>query len=469
MRTLVERGAQTPLIVIATTRPEFRAPWSVRSHHSAISLSPLDRAQVARMVVELASRHALSKDVIEGVTERTGGVPLFVEEVTRLLLERGVEGGAHTIPPTLQQSIAARLDRLGPAREIAQIGAVIGRGFPHLLLQTVADLDEAALRSAVERLAEADILFIEGDGPQTNYRFKHALIQDAAYESLLRSRRQILHQRIAKALREKFADVVGPNRELIAHHLTQAGQNEPAIELGQGGRPRATSVGVPGGDRAFGQSDRTLGQGGRGSGRARPPLTGSASQRLKLQTSHGQAVMWAKGHAAEETKAAFTRVGELAAELGDAEVLGGTNFGRWVHSFFRGELGAAREMAESFLREAERAKQATEAGVAHRFLGLVLLYQGEFAGARANLDQALRIYDPERDREAKFRLGPNSKVAATSYLALVAWCFGDVTRARELIDEAVALAVESTHAPTLANIYTFKAILETLCEGAQQF
>jgi hypothetical protein len=151
------------------------------------------------MVGELASRHSLSEDVIEGVSERTGGVPLFVEEVTHLLLERGVGGGAQAIPPTLQQSLAARLDRLGAAREIAQVGAVLGRGFPHALLQAVAGLDEPALRSAVERLAEADILFVKGDGSQANYRFKHALIQDAAYESLLKSRRQVLHRLAAKS------------------------------------------------------------------------------------------------------------------------------------------------------------------------------------------------------------------------------------------------------------------------------
>src|SRR5271165_6880458 len=222
MRALAERGAQVPLLVMATTRPEFRPPWSVRSHHSVISLSPLDRVQVAKMVGELASRHALSKDVIEGVNERTGGVPLFVEEVTRLLLERGVEGGAQAIPPTLQQSLAARLDRLGPAREIAQIGAVLGRSFSYTLLRDVASvaavadrgsaglseagyrgLGEAELQSALGRLAAADILFVEGDGARANYRFKHALIQDAAYESLLRSRRQALHRRAAEILRDQ--------------------------------------------------------------------------------------------------------------------------------------------------------------------------------------------------------------------------------------------------------------------------
>jgi class 3 adenylate cyclase len=181
MRALAERGAHAPLLIIATARPEFRAGWSVRSHHSVISLSPLDSAQIAKMVRELSSRHALTKDIIEGVSARTGGVPLFVEEVTRLLLERGEQGGAQAIPPTLQQSLAARLDRLGSAREPAQIGAVLGRWFSYALLQSLAGLDEGALQSSLERLVEADILFVEGDGAQATYRFKHALIQDAAY------------------------------------------------------------------------------------------------------------------------------------------------------------------------------------------------------------------------------------------------------------------------------------------------
>ena len=183
LRPLADRGAQAPLLLLATTRPEFRPSWSLRSHHSVISLSPLNRAGVARMVGEISARHALSKEVIEGVSERTGGVPLFVEEVTRLLLERGEQVGVQAIPPTLQQSLAARLDRLGPAREVAQIGAVLGRDFTYLLLRHVAEADEPALQASLDRLADADLLFVEGAPPQANYRFKHALIQDAAYQS----------------------------------------------------------------------------------------------------------------------------------------------------------------------------------------------------------------------------------------------------------------------------------------------
>ena len=199
---LADRGVQAPLLLLATTRPEFRATWSLRSHHSLISLSPLDRAGVARMVGEISARHALSKEVIEGVSERTGGVPLFVEEVTRLLIERGEQGGVQAIPPTLQQSLAARLDRLA-AREVAQIGAVLGRDFSYLLLRDVAEADEPTLQASLDRLTDADLLFVEGAPPEARYRFKHALIQDAAYESLLKSRRQALHRRAAEILRDQ--------------------------------------------------------------------------------------------------------------------------------------------------------------------------------------------------------------------------------------------------------------------------
>src|SRR5262249_50072554 len=187
--------------------------------HSTISLSPLDRRQVRDMISELAARHALAKEIVDNVTERSGGVPLFVEEVTCLLLERGEQDGVQAIPPTLQQSLTARLDRLGPAREVAQIGAVIGRDFSYQLVRAVAGIDDTPLQAALERLAEADILLVQGLPPEADYRFKHALIQDAAYENLLKSRRQVLHRRVAEMLRAADAAV---EPELLAHHFTQA-------------------------------------------------------------------------------------------------------------------------------------------------------------------------------------------------------------------------------------------------------
>jgi hypothetical protein len=157
LRGIAERGALAPLFFVATARPEFRAPWGMRSHHGTISLAPLDRAQVRDMVAELSARHALPREVVEDVAARTGGVPLFVEEVTRLLLERGEQGDIQAIPPTLQQSLMARLDRLGPSREVAQVASVIGRGFSYGLLRAVAGMADAPLQAALEKLADADI------------------------------------------------------------------------------------------------------------------------------------------------------------------------------------------------------------------------------------------------------------------------------------------------------------------------
>jgi predicted ATPase len=230
LRGIAERGAMAPLLVLLTARPEFRPSWGARSHHGAISLVPLDRYQVRHMVAELSARYALAKEVIEGVTERTGGVPLFVEEVTRLLLERGEQGGIQAIPPTLQQSLTARLDRLGPAREVAQIAAVIGRGFSYPLVRAVTEMEDEALQTALERLAEADILLVQGLPPDSEYRFKHALIQDAAYENLLKSRRQALHRRTGEVLRGQFAATAAAEPEMLAHHFTEAGLIEAAIE-----------------------------------------------------------------------------------------------------------------------------------------------------------------------------------------------------------------------------------------------
>jgi predicted ATPase len=181
------------------------------------------------MISELAARRALPKEVVDGVTERTGGVPLFVEELTRLLLERGEQGGIHAIPPTLQQSLTARLDRLGPAREVAQIGAVIGRDFSYALLRAVTGMDDTPLQAALDRLVDADILLVQGLPPDADYRFKHALIQDAAYENLLKTRRQVLHRRPGEALRDKFAGTAAAEPELLAHHFTQAGLTEPRL------------------------------------------------------------------------------------------------------------------------------------------------------------------------------------------------------------------------------------------------
>ena len=326
LRSIAERGALAPLFILATARPEFRPSWSMRSHHGTISLVPLDRAQVRDMVAELSARHALPSDVVDDVATRTGGVPLFIEEVTRLLLERGEQGGTQAIPPTLQQSLMARLDRLGAARELAQIGSVIGRGFSYTLLQAVAGIEDQPLQAVLEKLADADILLVQGVPPDSDYRFKHALIQDAAYENLLKSRRQVLHRRVAEILRDRFADTAAAEPEVLAHHFTRAGLTDAAIEWwGKAGdqalRRSAFQEAISHLGKAIEMADK---QGG-----AAPPSGEAAApcRRLKLQTSYGQAMIHARGYSAPETMAAFARAREMTAGVEDSS--------RTVLSLFR--------------------------------------------------------------------------------------------------------------------------------------
>jgi predicted ATPase len=445
MRGIAERGALTSLFVLLTARPEFRPSWGARSHHSTISLVPLDRYQVRHMVEELAARHALTKEVIEGVTERTGGVPLFVEEVTRLLLERGEQGGIQAIPPTLQQSLTARLDRLGPAREVAQIAAVIGRGFSYPLVRAVAKMEDEALATALERLAEADILLVQGLPPESEYRFKHALIQDAAYENLLKSSRQALHRRTGEVLRDCFPDAAAAAPEALAHHFTQAGLTDAAIEWwGKAG-------------------DQAL-QTGEGTSAA---TTVSASQRLKLQTDLAQALMWSRGFGSEESKAALIRARELAAAVDNPTERFKVYYGLWTGHGMRGELGLGREIAETFLREAEHGALTTERVVGRRLLGPMCYWQGDFVEAEANLIEALSIYDPERDHETRFRFGTDIGAMARAYLAIAKWLLGKVEPARALADEAVARAIETGHVGTLANTYFFKVHFEMVRGDAE--
>ena len=458
LRGIGEQGALAPLYVLATARPEFRPPWSMRSHHATISLAPLDRQQVRDMVAELSVRHALPKEIIDGVTERTGGVPLFVEEVTRLLLERDAQGGIQAIPPTLQQSLTARLDRLGQAREVAQVGAVIGRGFSYALLAAVVAMEDKPLQTALERLADADILLVQGLPPESNYHFKHALIQDAAYENLLKSRRQMLHRHVAEILRDRFPDTAAAQPEALAYHFTLAGLTDAAIEWrGKAGdqalRRSAFQEAISHLGRAIEMADSAAENASR-------TTTASASLRFKLQTNYGLAVAWSRGFAAAETTAVLTRAQELSAGADNSDERFTALYGQWVNSAMRGDLGLAQKTAETFLREAENGARMPETVAGLRYLGMILLWQGHFVEARTHLEEVLRTYDPGRDREAQFRFGTDSLASATIYLAQACWQLGDIKRARELGDEAIARAMDSTHGATLANTWTFKAGLE---------
>ena len=363
------------------------------------------------------------------------------------------------IPPTLQQSLAARLDRLGSAREVAQIGAVLGRDFAYSLLRDVAEIDEAALQASLDRLADADLLFVEGAPPEAKYRFKHALIQDAAYESLLKSRRQALHRRAAEALREANAEP-----EAIAHHFTQAGLDDPAIEWwGKAG------------DQALRRSafQEAIAHLGKAIAMADKEAVGSVAtvpeqSRVKLQTDYAQALVWSKGFAADETRAAFERTGDLAtrAEL-PAERFPAL-FGQFLSSLMHGDIRSAGQIAERFLQEAEAQGRLSEAGVGHRIVGLTSMFSGDLVEARKHLETALRTDDRERDSEVRERFALDTGVAARVFLALASWLGGDLQRASQLIEEAMVLGGHLGHLPDVIHALWYKVHIRCLRERSRE-
>ena len=446
---IAERGALAPLFAVATTRPEFRPPWSMHSHHGTVSLAPLDRRQVRDMVAQLSAQQALLREVVEDVVTRTGGVPLFIEEVTRLLLERGPQGGMQEIPPTLQQLLTARLDRLGPAREVAQIGAVVGRDFSYALIRAVANMEDAALQAALERLAEADILLVQGLPPESVYRFKHALIQDAAYENLLKSRRQALHRSVAEALRGNLAATAAAEPELLAHHFTQAGLTEAAIEwwgqAGQRSLERSALV------EAAEQLTRALVQIA-----TLPGTPALRRQQIKLQVSLMTPLVHVKGYAAPETKAAAERARlliEQAEALGeppeDPLLLFVVLYGFWAANYiaFNGDI--VRDLGAQFFALVE--KQATIAPqmIGYRLMGTSLLSTGEIAEARAHFDKGIALYDPTEHRTLATRFGVDVRVSILSYRSWALWMLGYPEAALADAEAALSDAREIGQAATL--------------------
>jgi len=361
------------------------------------------------------------------------------------------------IPATLQDSLAARLDRLAPVKEIAQIGAAIGREFSYPLLRAVAGRGEPALRTALAQLEESELLFRSGAPPDARYTFKHALVQDTAYETLLRSRRQILHRQIADALRGEFAAVAAAEPELVAHHLTQAGLDEPAIEWwGKAGdqalrrsafREAASHLG-----KAIELADKLA---------ATAPSAAPRIDRLRLQTSFGNALIWATGYHAE-TSAAFARARELASREEDVSERFSAYFGLWVGHFVRGEPSPMREMAELFLREATARPDCPEALVAHRIAGTTCWYFGDFAGAHDHCQKTVELYDQTRHGDFVNRFGTDPHAVAEVCDALALWGLGRVDEALRLADRALADAESAGHAPTMGLVFALAALLGLL-------
>jgi class 3 adenylate cyclase/tetratricopeptide (TPR) repeat protein len=451
----VERVRQLPVLALFTFRPDFEPPWVGLPNVSTLSLSRLDRSNVESIVARVTGGRPLPAEVTEQIVVKTDGNPLFVEELTKAVLEAGIlvedaEGyrldgplPPLAIPATLHDSLMARLDRLAAVKEIGQIGAAIGREFSYSLLRELVDRDEASLKDALAQLEAAELVFRRGDPPEAIYTFKHVLVQDAAYENLLKSRRQVLHQRIAQTLRDRFPVMAEIQPEVVAHHFTQAGLNEPAIEWGIKAGERALNRSANNEAIAHLEKAISLAEG----------LADGPPQRLlrlRLQTTYGHALIHGRGHTHPDSIAAFARARELAAKTEDIAARFSAYYGMWMVSFARADLAPMREVAVAFLGDASHPFGSSGRGRALHVFGVTSWFQGDYGNARTHLEQALAVYDHEPDQSADPRFVFDNRVVAMGWLALVLWPLGEVDEAPRLLDSALSLARQNGQVPTLA-------------------
>jgi class 3 adenylate cyclase/tetratricopeptide (TPR) repeat protein len=431
----VDRIKTLPVLLIVTFRPEFNAPWAGRSHVTSLALNRLGEREAAAIIARLVGNKELPADVMAEIVERTDGIPLFVEEMTKAVLEAESEGEARrtaaavpssalAVPASLHASLMARLDRLGVAKEVAQIGAAIGREFSHALLAAVVRKPEVELGSALDRLIGAGLLFRQGVPPHASYLFKHALVQDAAYSALLRESRRALHARIAETIESQFAEIAESQPELLARHCTEAGLIEKAAGLwGKAGRRSLARSALA---EAAEQLTRALDQIA-----ALPATPALRREQIRLQVLLITPLMHVKGYAAPEAKAAAERARlliEQAQALGeppeDPLVLFSVLYGFWAPNYvaFNGDL--IRDLAAQFLALAEKQGATVPLMVGHRLMGASLVHTGDIAHGRVHYDQALALFDPVEHHPLATRFGQDIGVMILSFRSWARWLLG---------------------------------------------
>jgi class 3 adenylate cyclase/predicted ATPase len=471
---VVDRIETLRVLLIVTFRPEFDPPWIGRPHVTALTINRLGQRDVGAIIDRVVGNKLLPASVRHDIMERTDGIPLFVEEMTKAVLEAENEGSAKravaavpspalAVPASLHASLMARLDRLGPAKQVAQIGAAIGRTFSHALLAAVVRKTDAELRSALERLIQAGLLFRQGVPPHATYLFKHALVQDAAYGTLLRQPRRELHARIAEALESQFADLADGQAETLARHWTEAGVIGKAAGLwgkaGQRSLERSALV------EAAAQIARALDQ-----IRALPATPALRHEEIKLQVALIAPLIHVKGYAAPETRAAAERAHwliEQADAVGepteDPLLLFSVLYSVWVASFVASNGNVHRQLAAQFLGFAEKQKAAIPIMIGHRIMGNSFLLTGDIQEARVQLDHALTLYDPQKHRVLATRFAQDSMVANLSWRSLALWLLGYPDAARRDTDHALKDAREIAHAATLMYALFFASLPRIFC------
>jgi class 3 adenylate cyclase/predicted ATPase len=452
---VVGRAYENRVLLIVVCRPEYEPPWVGQSHVTQHSLGRLSRRQATSMADRVAGGKQFPKQVLEQIIAKTDGVPLFVEELTKTVIESSLlhelsdryelDGPLPplAIPATLQDSLMARLDRLAQVKEIAQIGAVVGREISYELLAEVAQLGEPALLDALDQLVASQLMFQRGAPPNATYTFKNALIQDVAYASLLKGRRQQIHARIGEILETKFPDVVKTHPETLAGHFAGAGLAEMAalqwLEAGRRAAQRSAHVEATAHFRSG--VDEIL---------ALPEDAKRHEQELDLQTTLGMSLIATKGPGSPETRDTYARAQVLCDKLGDRERVFPVLYGQAALNYIKGEIVQCLDANMEFLRLAQQSDNEALILTGHRIVGTTNQMLGNFASSREHLETAIDLYRPDEHRTLALEYGHDPLATGNAVLSVVSWALGYPDKSRVLIDQAVALATELRHPHTLA-------------------
>jgi predicted ATPase len=450
LNLVIEQIPTASVLVLLTCRPTFQPSWSHRSYVSEITVNRLSPTQVAQIVTCMTDGKTLPQEVLGQIVEKTDGVPLFVEEMTKAILEAGYLKEVHghyeltgslralTIPVTLQDSLMARLDRLVTAKGIAQLAAALGRQFAYALLQRVSQVDAMTLQRALGRLVDAELVFQRGVPPQSTYVFKHALIQDAAYASLLKSTRQHYHQQIAQVLEAQFPETAETQPELLAHHYTEAALPEKAVpnwhHAGQRASERSAHVEAIAHLRTGLALLQTL-----------PETPGRVQREVDLLIALGASLIAVKGYAASEVAHTYIRAQHLCQHLDDPQQLFPVLRGLCSYYNVRAEYQTAHAMGEQLLTLAQQAQDAAMLVAAHAALGRTLFWLGATAAAHAHFMQGIALYDPTQHRASAFLYGEDAGVVCRGHAARALWLLGYPDQGRARNGEAVTLAQPIVH------------------------
>jgi class 3 adenylate cyclase/predicted ATPase len=469
---IVEEVPTLRMLAVSTARPEFVPPWPPRSHLTQLTLNRLERPHVAALVTYLARGKTLPEEVVQHLVNKTDGVPLFVEELTKMLLEsdvlRPVDGGYEltgpltnvTIPSTLQDSLMARLDRLPEGKEVAQLGAVLGREFTYEMIEALTTGFEGKLQARLGELVEAELLYQRGRPPRSKYTFKHALIQDAAYTSLLHSTRRAYHEAVAQLLEQQFPDLVESQPELIAHHYTEAAALEQAIlywlKAGQRAGQRSANVDAI---SHFNNGIEGL--------EALPEGADRDARELDLKLGMSMPLIAIKGYAAPETQAVSERAIALCSKTGQVSRVFPALYGLWTYSYISSQTARCRELAADFLELANAQAEMVPRMVGQRCLGASSLVGGSPTIALHHLEQAWALFDPVRDAESTISYGGELGASIRTYQSSAACLCGYPQRARRWGKESVARALATDHANNTGATLLFNAVTAWLLRDRQ--